>query len=447
MRPTRLLSRSFFAILAFLLVFTYSFGLTGAKTASAASDVDVNADAAILVDFNSGKILFEKNAEKMLPPASMSKVMVEYLVMKAIDEGKIDWDTKVRISDYVRFISEQLQTLSNVPLRQDRTYTVKDLYEGMSIYSANGATIALAELLGNGSEKRFVQMMNKQAEKFGMKAHYVNSTGLNNADLGQYASVGGKNDENMLTAKSQAILAYHLIKDYPEALKYASIPNKKFEPATGNFNMRNYNEMLPGMPYEYQGVDGLKTGHTSLAGYCFTGTVKRDGQRFISVVFGTDSNAARFKETAKLFDYGFNNYKPEQLVKEGQTFKKNETLPVVKGKEDSVKIAAANSVSMPVRVGEEKNYKTEVHLDKSKLNKDGELEAPVKKGAKVGYVTVEYSGKGQEYGYLLDQNKKIPLVTTEKVDKANWFMLMLHGIGSFFANIFSGIGNMIKGWF
>nr|WP_230458986.1 serine hydrolase [Terrilactibacillus tamarindi] len=418
-----------------------------AKANTNDSHLNVNAKSAILIDANTGQILYEKNADKVLPPASMTKMMTEYLVMKALHSGKLTWNTKVSISDYVYKVSQNRE-YSNVPLRKDYQYTVKELYEAMAIYSANGATIALAEKIG-GSEKNFVNLMNKTARQIGMEhAKYINSSGLENVDLGDDAPVGGPNDSNLLSPKDLAKLAYRIVTDYPEALKISSTPIKDFKAGVDQpINMVNWNYMLPGFgqnmnQYKYQGVDGLKTGHTDLAGYCFTGTVNQNGHRLINVVFGTKSDGARFIETKKLFDYGYQQFSMKTLVKKGTELKNAKTLPVLKGKQENVKIGLGKSLNLAVENGNEKDYKIQFHLDKSKLDKDGNLVAPVKKGEKVGYATVTHKD-GSAYSYLFNQKStEIPVVTTQAVEKSNWFVLMMQGIGHFFASIFHGIGSL-----
>jgi len=439
-------------VLGFALAASTLWHPNGAKAETAADSLNINAKSAILVDAKTGKILYEKNADEMLPPASMTKMMTEYLVQKAVHDGKIKWTTTVPISDKASAISHN-PDFSGVPLRKDFNYTVKDLYEALAIYSSNGAAVALAELLGGGSEANFVKQMNETAKKLGMTGtKYINSSGLDNVDLGKYKAAGGPKDTNEISARSLAKLAYHIVNEYPEALKVSSITEKDFIAGPGEkVHMVNYNWMLPGFgdnmrEFKYPGVDGLKTGFTDAAGECFTGTVKQGDRRFISVVMGTKSEKARFLETKKLYDYGFKQTEDKTIVKAGYRFKNQESLPVTKGKKGSVSIAVKEPITIPVEIGDEKNYKPVLHLDKSLLNKDGQLTAPVKKGQKVGYVTLSYKGKKQDSAYLYGE-PKIPVVATEDVDKANWFVRFFRAIGHFIAGIFTGAFDLIKGLF
>ncbi|SFF16536.1 D-Ala-D-Ala carboxypeptidase A. Serine peptidase. MEROPS family S11 [Bacillus sp. OV194] len=426
-------------------VFGYS------EKASAAPELKTKSETAILVDGDTGKILYENKADQVLPPASMSKMMTEYLVNEAIKKGKIQWDQKTAISDYAHKISQN-RDLSNVPLRSDYKYSVKELYEAMAIYSANGASIALAELVGDGKESKFVGMMNDKAKKMGIKdARFVNSTGLNNNDLQGYDSVGSKTDENKMSAKSVGILAFKLISDYPEVLDTASIPSKWFRPGTDDkIMMKNWNWMLPSLVYGYKGVDGLKTGTTDNAGYSFAATAKRDGTRLISVLMKSNSYAGRFGETKQLLDYGFSNYTKETLLPKGYQLKKQKTLPVIQGKEKEVGIATKEPVSMLVKNGEKQNYKPVLVIDKKHLDKDGKLKAPLKKGETIGHIQLKYTGKDADHGYLLNDGSgkgQASVVTTKAVEKANWFVLAMRGTGHFFGGVWDSAVDTVKGWF
>nr|WP_289215728.1 serine hydrolase [Halobacillus campisalis] len=426
------------------------FAVFGNPEATYADSVEVEAESAILVDAQSGKILFEKEADLTLPPASMTKMMTEYLVLEAIEEGDIEWETTTQISDYPYSISANA-TFSGVGLTQSQDYTVRELYEAMAINSDNGTSIALAELVA-GSEGEFVNMMNEKAEELGMTDYqFVNSTGLENEDLGEnYPEGTEREDTNLLSARSSAILAYHLVNDYPESLEISSIPTTEFD----GQEIINWNRMLPGMPGQlaagsYEGVDGLKTGFTDLAGFSFTGTAERDDRRLISVVMKTDSEEARFEETKKLFEYGFNEFSQQELFQAGHQVDDNSTVEVSKGKEDSVELEIAEGITAPVKEGEEEQYAVTVNLSEEALDKNGKLEAPFDQGEKVGTAELVYNGeesyKDLQTGEPL--RTEVDVVTVSSVEKANWFMLTIGGIGDFFSDIFSSAVSMVKGWF
>lgn len=445
--------KSIAGILAIILLF----GLFPSfNRASAEVPLNVHAAGAILVDGETGKVLYEKNADQLLGIASMSKMMTEYILLDSIKHGHVKWDQQYSVSDLVYKISQN-RKLSNVPLRRDGKYTVRELYDAMAIYSANGATIALAETMA-GSESNFVKMMNDKAKQLGLKNFkFVNSTGLNNKDYqGMQTEGTGPTDENEMSSRAVATLAFHLINDFPEVLKTASTPKMVFRAGTTDqIKMENWNWMLPGLVYGYQGVDGLKTGTTDHAGYCFTGTAMRDGKRFITVVqHATDASGnggykARFDETRKMLDYAFSNYTKEQILPAHYQIKGQKTLPVLKGKDKQVQIYTKAPINMMVLNGETKNYQPVLVLDKNKLTKNGELAAPIKKGEKIGYIILKPKN-GEKESFLTkegQQKVQADVVAANDVDKANWFVLMMRGIGGFFGGLFGGIASAVKGWF
>lgn len=436
--------------LAMILFFGIFAGFNNKVEAQAS--LNVNAQGAILVDGQTGEVLYEKNADSLLGIASMTKMMTEYLLLDAVKHGKVKWDQTYSVSDLAYKISQN-KNLSNVPLRADGKYKIRELYEAMAIYSANGATIALAETIG-GSETNFIKMMNDKAKQLGLKNYkFVNSTGLNNKDYqGMQPKGTSPDEENQMSTRSVATLAFHLINDFPDVLKIASIPSKTFKEGT---KMDNWNWMLPSLVYGYQGMDGLKTGTTDYAGYCFTGTAKRNGKRFITVVQNaTDGNGnggykARFDETRKMMDYAFSNYTKEKLLPQHYQVKGHETIPVLNGKDSKVEIYTKTPINMVILNGEKQNYKPVLVLDKTKLSKNGELTAPIKKGETIGYVTM-VPKSGEKLSFLTnegEQKAQAEVVAAQDVQKANWFVLSMKGIGGFFGGLFGGIGHMIKSWF
>ncbi|WP_376768718.1 serine hydrolase [Anoxybacteroides rupiense] len=425
------------------------------KVEAAQDPINIEADAAILVDAGSGRILYQKNIDTVLGIASMTKMMTEYLLLEAVKQKRVKWDQEYTPSDYVYRLSQD-RDLSNVPLRKDGKYTVRELYEAMAIYSANAAAVAIAEIVG-GSEENFVRMMNEKAKKLGLQGYkFVNATGLSNQDLQGFHPQGTEaSEENVMSARAVATLAYHLLKEYPEVLETSSITKKTFREGTDDqIKMDNWNWMLPGLVYGYEGVDGLKTGYTDFAGYCFTGTAEKNGVRFITVVMNAKSNGkstinARFEQTRKLLDYAFSNYSLKELYPAGYQQKGDATLPVTRGKEKSVAVVTKKTLSLVIKNGEDKNYKPVYVFDKKKLNKDGELTAPIKKGEKVGYMTVRYTGANDD-DYLTPNGKsavQVDVVAKQSVEKANGFVLMMRGIGGLFSDIWTSVTKTVKGWF
>lgn len=427
----------------FILILIAVFFTTGLslKKASAAPNDNLNiaAEGALLVDAQSGRILYQKNPDESLHPASMTKMMTEYLVLEAIKNKKIAWDQLTAISDYVYTISQD-RNLSNVPLRKDQQYSVKELYESMAIYSANASAIALAELV-SGSEANFVKMMNDKAAQLGLKDYkFVNCTGLNNADLRGMHPAGGPTDENVMSPRSVATLAFRLLQDYPEVLNTSSIPKTVFrEGTTDRIEMPNWNWMLPGSPYaslSYPGVDGLKTGSTDLGGFSFTCTAKKGDMRLLSVVMKTDDKFARFNETKKLLDYGFKNYSLKEIFPAGYKFSSQQTLPVTDGVEETVPIQSEKPYLMAVKTGEENQFDPVFSLARSESVKDGAVTAPVKKGQVLGYLSANFKG-GDNYGFISDNcTEKISMVASSDDEKAGWFTLFFRSIIKFFQNLF-----------
>lgn len=435
------------SIISLLVLVLFAGVLIPNQKANAAVDLGINADAAILIDAQSGRILYEKNADQVLGIASMTKMMTEYLLLEAISEGKITWDTQYLVSEYVYKISQD-RSLSNVPLRADGTYSIHELYQAMTIYSANAATIAIAETIA-GSEANFVQMMNNKAEELGLEGFkFVNSTGLNNSDLKGFHSVGNIDEENVMSAKSTALLAKRLITDYPEILETASIPKLTFREGTSDqIEMQNWNWMLPGLVFEYEGVDGLKTGTTNFAGLCFTGTIEINGTRYITVVMnardengGTADKKVRFTETAKMFNYAKTSVSKQEIIPEGYQLEDQKTIAVTKGKEKEVGIQTATALSLVISGDEKDQFTPVLTLNKDLLDEEGRLTAPVKKGDVVGTLTitsdkVDLSFVGSDY----EKSLVVDVIATEDVEKSNWFVLMFRGIGSFFGNLWDSV--------
>lgn len=262
-------------------------------TRTKASGFQVEAEAAVLLDGETGQWLFEYNAQKRLSPASMSKMMTELIVLDEISSGKLDWDDRVVFSDYAADVGG-----AGLGIAAGKSVTVRRLFEAMAIQSANDATVALAEHVA-GSETSFVARMNERAAEIGLsdQTYFANATGLSRGDLKTFEAASAKR-ETLMTAKDVALLARRLIELHPEVLKVT----KKAD--TDGSGLRTTNEMLPGQRFGTKGNDGLKTGYTEKAGYCFAGTTVINGRRYITVVMGARTPEARFEETKKLLNFG-----------------------------------------------------------------------------------------------------------------------------------------------
>jgi D-alanyl-D-alanine carboxypeptidase (penicillin-binding protein 5/6) len=413
------------------------FGMAGLGTASPASaetqaNLQLAVKSAILIEPTTGKVLYSYNPDVPLPPASMSKIMTEYLVLEALKQNKMKWDEKVPVSEYAFYVA-RIPDSAGVYLNAGEEHTVKELYKAMAIASANDATVLLAEKVG-GSEANFVKMMNEKAAQLGMKnSNFVTSTGLPANELGPY-SYTNEPKENQMSARDAAILARALIRDFPEALEYSRIPRLVFREGTPEaIKKANYNWMLPGLPNTYPGVDGLKTGYTAAAKYCFTGTATRDGMRLISVVMGADSETKRFVETKKLFDYGFSTYKLAKVQEKGVAIPGSETAPVKKGVELTVPAVTGGVVTVLTKVGEENKYKPTVTFH--------DLTAPIKKGQAIGKVVYKAEGAGNEE-YLQPEDAQkggVEMVANQDVEEASWIRLFFRSIIQFVKDLFSSI--------
>jgi D-alanyl-D-alanine carboxypeptidase (penicillin-binding protein 5/6) len=411
-----------------LLVQIGSMSVIQSQPVMAAEAVDLKLDAksAILLDAATGQILYEFNSDTALPPASMSKMMTEYLVMESVKSGKHKLDDMVPTSQYAADVIG-----SGDLLAFKEQVSLRDMFSAMSIYSANDASVALAEFISGSTEEDFAKMMNEKAKQFGLsdQAHFINATGLSRADLGKYAPKELQG-ETMLTAKDAALIAYNLIKDYPEILETTKIPSKKFR-EKDKTPMINWNWMLEGnkdntnfKKYAYPGLDGLKTGSTDDAGYCFTGTAVRNGVRLISVVMGTPKEPKRFEETRKVLDYGFNNFEKKQVLAANSEIDSLKVVNIKKGIELQVGLATQEEVSLVAKKGAapEEFKITAAAVDESKLV------APITKGDVLGTVKVNYQG----------YEKTTNLIATADVVQASWFRLMFRAIGSFFSDMLAG---------
>ncbi|MBE1553234.1 D-alanyl-D-alanine carboxypeptidase family protein [Sporosarcina limicola] len=261
-------------------------------------DLNVNAKAMLLMDADTGKVIYQKNSETPLPIASMSKLMTQYLVLDAIKSNSLTWESTYEPSEHVQRLFGST-AIVKLGMKPGNTYTVKELFTAMTVASANDAAIALAEMVG-GTEESFVELMNDQAVKFGMKeTTYFNASGLDGNYVGQ-----GKEQTNLSSAQDVAVIAQKLIGKYPEVLEFTKMTS--FQTSEG-ITLWSTNLMLAGMPQAMLGIDGLKTGFTDEAGSCFAGTGIFDGRRNITVVIGVevegeDTINSRFDLTRELIE-------------------------------------------------------------------------------------------------------------------------------------------------
>ncbi|NQX70652.1 D-alanyl-D-alanine carboxypeptidase [Paenibacillus alba] len=377
------------------------------------------------MEASTGAVLFEFNADEAYPPASMAKMMTEYLAMESIKDGKYKWDSPVTASKNAADVIGSGQLIA-----ANETLTFKDMFNAMSIYSANDASVAFAEMLG-GTEENFAKMMNDKAKELGMsdKAHFISATGLSRSDLkNPPASIEG---ETKMTARDAATLAYNILKDHKEILEFTKIPSLKLRP-TDKTPMINWNWMLEGnqtnanfKKYSYAGLDGLKTGSTDDAGYCFTGTAERNGMRLISVVMGTKTEPERFNETRKLLDYGFNNFETKPFLNAKQEIDSLKFVNIKKGVQTQVPLVTKTGLTFIARKG----AKDTDFTIKAEAAEESKLVAPITKGDTLGKVKVSYNG----------QEKTVDLIANDDVQKGSWIRLLFRSLTNFFSDMFKGI--------
>lgn len=372
-------------ILLIIGVYFCSWGLVSAE------ELAMNAKSAILVDYLSGEVLYEKEADTRLAPASMTKLGSMLLIMEALDDGSLTLEDKVTISaDASKMGGSQLF------LQEGEVYTVHELLKGISIASGNDAVYAMAEKLG-GTHDNFVKMINERLQELGCtNTNFINVHGLDTE--GHYS-----------TARDMAKIARELLK-HEKILEYTSIYEEYLEKNDGSrIWLVNTNKLVR----FYNGLDGLKTGYTQNAGYCLTATAKKDNFRLISVVMGEDTSENRSSDTVRMLNYAFNTYKINIIKKEGEILGK---VKVEGGKKMEANIILKKDALELLKNTDKINeYKFNLKLKK--------IIAPVKQGEIVGLAEIV-----DNEGNIVDEVE----VTVEKTqEKANLFDYILRNIAVF----------------
>lgn len=346
-----------------------------------------NAKSAILIEASTGKILFEKNADEKLVPASMTKMMSMLLIIESIEKGILKWDQKITVSENASSMGG-----SQILLETGEKMSVRDLFKGVSIASGNDAVVALGEAIA-GTEEAFVDMMNKRSKELKLKnTNFKTPHGLDAAN--HYSS-----------ARDMSIIARELVK-HKKVLEFTSIYEDYLRKNTDRkIWLVNTNRLVR----FYDGVDGLKTGYTKEAGYCLTATAMKDGMRIIAVVMGEPDSKMRSKEVSEMLDYSFAQYKTENLLKDKQSLGKYE---VDKGDVKYVKVVPKNQATVLRKKGEKGGNAT------YKVNLSN-LKAPIKKGDVVGNLKIKENGK---------VIRTIDLTIDKDVKKANIVELYLRNI-------------------
>ena len=349
------------------------------------------AKSAILIERDTGTVLYEKNSHEKLAPASMTKIMTMLLIMEALEKGQIKWEDKVRTSEYAASMGG-----SQIFLEPGETMTVEQMLKGIAIGSANDASVAMAEHIA-GSEENFVNNMNKKLKELGLNdTQFKNTTGL-------------PSKEHYSSAHDMSMMAKELLK-YNDITNFTgSYESYLREDTDKKFWLVNTNKLVR----FYEGVDGLKTGFTNEAKYCLTATAKKDNMRVIAVVFGAPTPKERNSEVSKMLDYAFNQYQTKPLYKKGDSI---DQVKVSKGKSNTVEAVTDEPVSILTKKGEKLDEVTK----NITLSKD--LKAPIKKGDKVGTLTVMNKG---------EKILETPLVAKKNMESASWWELYKKSFGLF----------------
>lgn len=375
--------------ICFLFLFTL-FTPTG-FTEGTKVDLADDAASAILIERDTGTVLYEKNADKKLPPASMTKIMTMLLIMEALDEGKIKIDDKVRTSEYAASMGG-----SQIFLEAGEEMTVDEMLRGIAIASGNDASVAMAEHIA-GSADGFIEMMNSKANELGLKnTSFKNATGL-------------PAQSHFSTARDMAIMAKELLK-YDTITKYTGVYEDYLRENTDKkFWLVNTNRLVK----FYPGVDGVKTGFTNEAKYCLTATAKKDGMRVIAVVMGASTPKERNRQVTKMLDYAFSQYQTHPMYGRNQPLSK---VKVSKGNKSSINAVTSEQISLLTKKGENvKDIQQEFVINEN-------IKAPIHKGDELGKLLLKKGDK------ILVES---PLVAGSDVKAASWWNLFKRTIGDF----------------
>lgn len=355
-------------------------GLVLAGIGSAAA-IETQARNAILMDYDTGQYLYVKDHEKMVPPASMSKLMTVNMIFEKLKDGSLSLDDTFTVSERAWKLGGAASGGSTMFLKIGEKVRVEDILKGILIQSGNDACIVAAENLA-GSEDDFAEMMNKRARELGLNnSSFANSTGLPHPD-------------QKMSVEDLAKLARHIIKEFPE---FYHIFSEKYY-THNNITQGNRNPLL----YSMSNADGLKTGHTEEAGFCLTASAKKGERRLIEVMTGMNSNKERSEEAERLMEWGFREFNNYNLLNKGQEIAE---IPVVFGNEKEVRLVVSETVKRTLKKSQAPKIKMTAVYDKP-------VKAPVAAGDKLGEVRIELDGQEME---------NVPLVADKSIEKLGFF--------------------------
>ena len=358
----------------------------------ASNPLGLDCGSAILIEQTTGQILYSYNAHEKLHPASVTKLMSIYLIMEAINDGKINYDTKIPCSENASSMGG-----SQIWLNPTENLTVNEMLKAICVVSANDCVVAMAEYL-SGSEENFVKLMNETASKLGMNdTTYKNCHGLDE-------------DGHLTSSYDISILSKELLNKYPEITKYTSIWSDSLR--DGKSELINTNKLV----HNYSGCTGLKTGSTSLALFNLSASATRDGLSLIAVVMKAPTSNIRFKTASTLLDYGFTNFEYKSLLTAGSAV---QTVKVNKGTKSSLDAMAENNCGTLVAKGNDACIEQTISLDKS-------LSAPIKKGQVIGSVNFTLNGEVIASCNLLSDSDidKLNVFSMDKYVLKKWIYLL-----------------------
>ncbi|MDO4925638.1 MAG: D-alanyl-D-alanine carboxypeptidase family protein [Turicibacter sp.] len=350
-----------------------------------ADDLVTDGKAAILIEAETGEVLYEKNSHEQLAPASMTKMMSMYLILEAINNGSMQWDEVIRVSEHAASLGG-----SQIYLKPGEEMSVRDLFKSIAIASANDAVTALAERVA-GTEEAFVEKMNAKAKELGMNdTVFKNPTGLTE-------------EGHLTTPYDMSIIGRHLVQDYPEITEFSGLYEDYIRQDTESpFWLVNTNKLLKYV----DGVDGLKTGYTQEAGYCLTATANRNDMRVIAVVMGASKSEIRNQEVTRLIEYAYEQY---ELVPKLENEKVVSSGYNMLAKKRSFDIVTSEPITvLKKKTDTEQDSKYEVSLNE-------DIKLPIQPGDQVGTLTYYYNGEVYQ---------EIPLTVKEPVEKNSFIGLL-----------------------
>lgn len=389
---------TFSTLIIFFSHFSYGVAL--------ADDLDLPVQSAIAVEADTGKILYEKDSDKVRDIGGLSTLLTTYLIFEAIHDKKLSLKDPIKVSEKALALNA-IEGAGSIPMVAD-SYTVEDLLTALLVGNSSTAALALAEKVG-GSEEQFVKKMKQKLADWGIQSpHLINATGLNTYTINGNSE--GKDDENQLSAYDIAVIAKHLLEDFPEVTKYTSKPTALFS----TMQIENPNLMLEGMPNYRTGVDGLRVSNSSKGGISFASSTTQNGIHMITVVLGVDAvdgdPYARFVATSSLMNYVVRTYISSIIIKEGDPYQ-NSKVTVQDGKSKTATAVAKKDFYIVEK--QSNQIEPKIKFDSNQ----NQFKAPLSSGTTVG--KLQYSDPDKVgRGYLEGKQPSVEMVAGKTIEKS-----------------------------